>query len=150
MEFNKIEALLEKYFEGETSISEETELKSYFSSTDVPEHLEHHQPLFGYFAVAKEQKFDNTVVLISKKRKVAWLSLAASVVVLLGIGIGSYTFLNRNTEQKTQELGTYNDPKKALEETQKALALISEHVNTGIESAAYINEYEQSKNKIFK
>jgi hypothetical protein len=30
------------------------------------------------------------------------------------------------------------------------LALISQSVNKGIESMEYINEYEQSKNKIFK
>ena len=71
MEFNKMEALLEKYFEGETSIAEENELKYYFSSSNVAEHLEQYRPLFGYFAEAKEQKLTNNVLLISKKRKVA-------------------------------------------------------------------------------
>src|SRR6187402_377380 len=86
MEFNKMEALLEKYFEGETSIAEENVLKNYFSSSDVAPHLEQYRPLFGYFAVAKEQKLTKGVSLVSKKRKVSWLSIAASIAVLIGVG----------------------------------------------------------------
>ena len=49
-----------------------------------------------------------------------------------------------------QDLGTYDNPEVALKETQKALALLSTHVNTGIESVNYIREYEDSKQLIFK
>ena len=35
MELDKIEEVLEKYFRGETNISEEKELKDYFSSPNV-------------------------------------------------------------------------------------------------------------------
>jgi hypothetical protein len=147
MEFSKIEALLEKYFEGETSIAEENELKDYFSSSNVAEHLEQYRPLFGYFAEAKEQKLTNNVTLISKKRKVAWLSIAASIVVMLGIG--TYSYFNVNTVKENKELGTYSDPKEALEATQKALAMLSNHVNVGIESVQYIQMYEETKNKAF-
>ena len=62
MEFNKIEDILEKYFQGETSIAEENELKDYFSSPNVAQHLEQYKPMFGYFSQVKEQKStqDNT------------------------------------------------------------------------------------------
>jgi len=152
MELNKIEEILEKYFQGETSIAEENQLKEYFSSPNVAQHLEQYKPMFGYFSQAKEQKSTYEIPLQSKKRNVAWLSIAASVVVLLGIG--TYFFIS---EQKATtavasqtELGTYDNPEEALKATQKALALLSTHVNVGIESVQYINEYEQSKNKIFK
>ena len=46
MEQSKIEFILEKYFEGETNIAEENELRTYFSSTDVAQHLQQYQPLF--------------------------------------------------------------------------------------------------------
>ncbi len=82
MELKKIETILEKYFQGETSISEENELKNYFSSADVAQHLEQYKPIFGYFSKAKEQEFKQTIPLQAKKRKVAWLSIAASVIVL--------------------------------------------------------------------
>ena len=148
MELDKIEILIEKYFQGETSIAEEQELKNYFSSPDVAPPLEQYKPMFGFFAQAKEQQYKAIVPLKAKKRTVvAWLSIAASVVVLLGVG--TFAYVNYN-DQQSEDLGTYDDPEVAFRETQKALALISEHVNTGIESVEYINEYEQSKNKIFK
>ncbi|HLF53446.1 hypothetical protein [Flavobacterium sp.] len=146
MELDRIEILLEKYFQGETSIAEENELKDYFSSSDVAQHLEQYQSLFGYFSQAKEQKFKQEIPLQSKKRNVAWLSIAASVVVLLGIG--TFTYLNYNNAEK-QDLGSYDDPEVALRETQKALALLSENVNVGIESVQYVEEYETARDKVF-
>ena len=160
MELNKIENILEKYFQGETSIAEENELKDYFSSSNVAQHLEQYQPIFGYFSQVKEQKstqeLENlartgeAIPLQTKKRNVAWLSIAASAVVLLGIG--TYFYISENTTPivAQSELGTYDNPEKAFAETQKALALLSNNVNVGIESVQYIKEYEQSKNKIFK
>ena len=152
MELNKIEDILEKYFQGETSIAEENQLKEYFSSPNVAQHLEQYKPMFGYFSQAKEQKSTYEIPLQSKKRNVAWLSIAASAVVLLGIG--TYFFISEQKETTAvasqTELGTYDNPEEALKATQKALALLSNNVNVGIESVQYINEFEQSKNKIFK
>lgn len=152
MELNKIEDILEKYFQGETSIAEENQLKEYFSSPNVAQHLEQYKPMFGYFSQAKEQKSTYEIPLQSKKRNVAWLSIAASAVVLLGIG--TYFFISEQKETTAvasqTELGTYDNPEEALKATQKALALLSNNVNVGIESVHYISEYEQSKNKIFK
>ena len=151
MEFNKIEDLLEKYFQGETSIAEEKELKNYFSSPNVAQHLERYKPMFGYFSQVKEQKSTQTIPLKTKKQNVAWLSIAASVVVLLGVGTYFYVSEKNAAPAVAQtELGTYDDPEEALAATQKALALLSSNVNVGIESVQYIKEYEQSKNKIFK
>jgi len=148
MELDKIELLLEKYFQGDTSIAEENELKLYFSSLNVAQHLEQYKLMFGYFSQAKEQQFKQGIPLLSKKRQVAWLSIAASVIVLLGIG--TYTYVNYDNAGQSQNLGTYDDPEEAFKETQKALALLSNHVNTGIESVQYVQEYEDSKNLIFK
>ncbi|MFH6962059.1 hypothetical protein ACHRVK_06210 [Flavobacterium plurextorum] len=152
MESDKIEYILEKYFEGETTIAEENQLKEYFSSSNVAQHLEQYKPLFGYFSQVKQQKSTQEIPLQTKKRNVAWLSIAASAVVLLGIG--TYFLVSEKNAAPVvaaqSELGTYDNPEEALKATQKALALLSNNVNVGIESVQYINEYEQSKNKIFK
>lgn len=146
MALDKIEKLLEKYFEAETTIAEEKELKDYFASSDVAQHLEHYKPIFGYVTQAKQEQFTATIPLNTKKRKsVVWLSVAATVAVMFGVALFT---INQPTE--SEDLGTYDDPEVAFRETQKALALISESVNKGIGSMSYINEYEQSKNKIFK
>ena len=151
MELDKIEIILEKYFQGESTIAEEKELKDYFSSSNVAQHLKQYQPLFGYFSQVKEQKSTQEMTLQTKKRNVAWLSIAASAVVLLGIGTYFYVGEKDTAPVVAQsELGTYDDPEEALAATQKALALLSNNVNVGIESVQYIKEYEQSKNKIFK
>lgn len=151
MESDKIEILLEKYFQGETTIAEENQLKEYFSSSNVAQHLGQYQPMFGYFSQVKEQKSTQKIPLQTKKQNVAWLSIAASAVFLLGIGTFFYmSEKNKASIAAQTELGTYDDPQKALAETQKALALLSNKVNVGIESVHYIKEYEQTKNKIFK
>jgi hypothetical protein len=148
MALDKIEQLLEKYFEAETSIVEEKELKDYFASSGVAQHLEQYKPIFGYAVQAKQEQFTATIPLKTKTRKsVVWLSVAASVAVLLGVGLVA---LNQDSQPKAQDLGTIDNPEVAFRETQKALAMISESVNKGIGSMGYINEFEQSKNKIFK
>lgn len=150
MELNKIEILLEKYFEGETNSMEEKELRNYFSSPNVAQHLAQYKSLFGYFSFAATQKFTPETVQLptfrDKKSKVLWLSIAASVVIMLGVG--SYVYFDNKVTN--QDLGTYDNPEIALKETQKALAMLSTHVNTGIESVIYIQEYEDSKQLIFK
>ena len=148
MESDKIEILLEKYFEGETSIAEENELRTYFSSSNVLPHLEQYKSVIGYFSQAAAQKFAHEIRLPSRKPALVWISIAASVVVLLGIG--TFTYVNYYNANQNQDLGTYDDPEVAFKETQKALALLSNQVNVGIESVQYVQEYENSKELIFK
>lgn len=146
MEFSKIEILLEKYFQGETSIAEENQLRDYFSSSNVAQHLEQYKLLFKYFGQAKEQQLEQEIPPQTKKRIVTWISIAASVVVLLGVG--TYVYFNTNTSN--QDLGTYDTPEEAFVATQNALAMLSNHVNVGIKSVEYVQEYENSKQLIFK
>jgi hypothetical protein len=148
MESTRIEKLINNYFEGQTSIAEEKELKAYFSSSDVAPHLEHYRDVFGYFNQAKEQHFTKSLPLQPRKQfNVFWLSIAASVVLALGIVIMKFA---NEAPQSSGEFGTYDNPEIALAETQKALDLVSQKLNVGIESVSYINEYENSKNRIFK
>ena len=147
MELQLIEKLLDKYFEGETGIAEEKQLKAYFGSQDVAQHLVQYRPLFGYFEQQQQtQQFDKSVPLKPRKHYVAWLSVAASVVVMFGM----FMFLNSNEPSHKEELGTYENPEVAFKETQKALNMLSKNVNVGVAGMSYINEYENQKEKIFK
>jgi hypothetical protein len=149
MALDRIENLINKYFEGETSIAEEKELNVYFSSFDVAQHLKQYQPIFGYFSKASTEQFTAKIPLQTKRRNfVAWLSIAASVVVLLGVG--TLIYLDSNKASQFVNCNSEDNPEKVMQETQKALALVSEKLNTGIESVSYINEYESTKNRIFK
>ena len=42
----KIEELIDRYFEGQTSCEEERELRSFFTQENVPESLQVYRPLF--------------------------------------------------------------------------------------------------------
>lgn len=147
MELKLVEQLLEKYFQGETTIAEEKQLKAYFSSNDVALHLAKYQSLFGYFETQKETQFEQKLPLQPRKQNtVKWIGIAASFVVLFGLA----TFYFYPSEPKHEDLGTYDNPEEAFEATQKALLMVSEQVNIGMESVVYLEEYEKTKKTIFK
>ena len=147
MEPFKIDLLLEKYFEAETSIAEENDLRTFFSSQEVPEHLQQYQSIFGYFEITKEQKFEQKTQPQRKKRSVKWLSIAASIVIMLGVGIFSY---NNLKTFPNQDLGDFKTPEAAFEATQKALLMLSENVNVGVSGATHMQEFNNVKDKVFK
>ena len=137
MESYKINVLLEKYYEVETTIAEENELKKYFSSAVVATHLQQYQPLFSYYTSETKQNFEPKLVLQSNKnRKLSWQAVAASLVVLLAFGI--YNFKKVSNDKTNQELVNYNDTEEEFKGTQKALAMLSNYVNVGVESIQYI------------
>lgn len=148
MESDKITLLVTKYFEGATTIAEETELKKYFASSDIALELLQYKPLFHYLSSNSTHEFKKGIPLLKTKRNpMKWVSIAASVVVLVGVGF--YTFNTYYISKPSAALGTFDDPQVAFEETQRALELLSKHVNTGIESVQYIQTYEDTKDKIF-
>lgn len=150
MELNKIEELLVQYFEGDLLEEEELELKTYFLQENVPLHLLKYKSLFNFFEKAQQEQstrgFEQNDFQKSRNHRRFLLSIAASVLVLIGTGIFIYTNYYSLTKDS---MGTYDDPEVALKETQKALSLLSKHVNTGYESVHYIEEYESTRDKIF-
>lgn len=48
MNTEKIKQLLDKYFEGESSLEEEQLLRNYFQNREVPDHLKSYRDQFGY------------------------------------------------------------------------------------------------------
>lgn len=142
-----VERLVEKYFQGETTITEEKQLKAYFSSSDVAPHLVKYQSLFGYFETQKGMQFEQKLPLQSRKQNtVKWIGIAASFVILFGLA----TFFLYPTEPNKEDLGTFDNPEEAYVETQKALLMVSEQVNFGMESVSHLKEYEKTKKTIFK
>lgn len=98
----KIEDLLNSYFEGETSAADEQELRRFFASPHVPEHLACYKPLFAYFdeeIAAKNDPAEQIWAELSPeaipprrfrldRRKAFYLAstVAACMLVLLAIG----------------------------------------------------------------
>ena len=67
MESIKIEQLIEKYLDAETTLKEEAVLQDYFVNSKVAPHLEEYRALFGYFAESKNERFTKTIQLNTKK-----------------------------------------------------------------------------------
>jgi hypothetical protein len=57
-----------------------------------------------------------------------------------------YVYVDRDVSR--QDLGTCENPEEAMKETQRALAILSGHVNVGIESVMSLEQYEDSKKLI--
>lgn len=137
MELANIERLLEKYLNAETTIAEEKELKNYFLSGTIAPHLEEYQALFGYFSTSKNERFTKTIQLNSQKKNWKWLSVAASVVILISVYSGY-----ENMQQKKAE--------KVYTETIGAFELLSTNLNKGTVAIAQLQRFEDTTNKIFK
>lgn len=148
MELLEIKKLIEKYLEAETTLAEEKQLEAYFASGNVHPEVEQYGDMFGYY---KSQREVSAPVVQSVKKSSGifrFIPAAAAAAVLIGIGV--FAWQSQETQVVASEYGTYDDPEVAYRETKKALELLSGKVNTGMESVSYLNEYEQSKNAIFK
>lgn len=140
MELNNIEKIIEKYLEAETSIAEEKELRNYFSSPNVAPHLEQYKYMFQYFTIAKNETSSRSVPLKPRKNYYKWITVAASFV--LAFGFYTYNSVKSNTQEEEALLAYY--------QTKKALQLVSSNFNIGAQKVGYLNEFENTKNQIFK
>lgn len=139
MELDRIEQLLEKYFEATATVAEEETLRDYFREEDIPVHLKQYAPMFQYFSAEKEERFTKQVPLKPRKRYLEWASIAAVLVLIFGIYFSSaYT---KHQEQKKAEY--------AYQETKKALSLLAANFERGTEKVAYLKEFEATKEKIY-
>ncbi|MFS4492139.1 hypothetical protein [Maribacter sp. 2308TA10-17] len=147
MESDNIKELVEKYFEATTTVVEEETLRAYFSKGSVTPELEQYVPMFQYFSNAKEEKFTkqvplDTIANVTKKRfNFKWLSVAAVGLLMFGIYFGNGYFENQREQQRQAEM--------AYHETKKALNLLAENFNRGTEKVAYLNQFEETKQKIY-
>ncbi|WP_276389889.1 hypothetical protein [Eudoraea chungangensis] len=137
MELDRKEKLLEKYFEASTTVAEENELRDYFAKEEVAPHLKQYAPMFTYFSEAKDERFTKQVPLKPRVNFYKWISVAAVAVMAFGIYFG-----NDYREQREAEY--------AYNQTRMALGLLAENFDRGTEKVAYLKEFENTKQKIYK
>ena len=125
---SRIKGLLEKYWQGETSVEEERLIKEHFNSNSG-------QSMEGLLF----EKIKSDKSLIPQKpfehpgRKIrrVWLSVAAAVIILL---ISLPFVFNNQTQQDQFEV---DNPAEALEITRASLQMVSNGLNKG---KTYSNE----------
>ncbi|MBS9774204.1 MAG: hypothetical protein KGV59_03485 [Tenacibaculum sp.] len=118
MELASIEKLLDKYINSETTLKEEEILKKYFTSDDVAPHLQEMKGLFVYFKESKGETCTKSVRLKSKKMNFKWMSLVASVLLLVGVFVGKKRYDNYQQEQQFAQI-------------KQALEMVSFNLNRG-------------------
>ena len=96
MELSRIKILVDKYFDGLTSLEEEQELAHYFAQAeDIPEEYQAVKMMLGAFdALSKETPKSDVKVAVKAKRNnifrpnIKWIAgVAAAVVTLIGVAI---------------------------------------------------------------
>ncbi len=141
MELARIEKLVEKYLNAETTLQEESILKEYFTGDNIAPHLKEYSYMFSYFKNVKEEKYTKTISLEPKKsRRVnfKWLSVAASVVLLFSVFVGK------------QQYDEYQEKKQAQQiyaQVSKGLGLLSSNLRKGQQA---VNQYQVIENKVNK
>lgn len=143
MNSQQIEKLLEKYFNGDTSLDEEKQLREFFAKENIPKHLLSLKAQFEYFSEEKKKNVlddffekkvletiddERTFSIKRKRRNYIYIisGVAAGILIIVSL------FIQFNSVTKKFE-NTFNDPQLAYAETQKALLFVSEKLNIGIQ-----------------
>lgn len=144
MELANIEKLVEKYLNAETSLQEETTLRNYFTEGNVAPHLQEYEYMFTYFSTTRDETYTKTIKLESqksKKRNFKWLSVAASVMLLVSVFVGKQQY-DKYQQRKEAE--------KVYAQVTKGLQMLSKNLRKGEQAVAQLYTYENTVNKILK
>lgn len=153
MNSKEIEALLDKYYAGESTLEEEQQLRDFFTGEVVPPHLSEHAGLFRYFNEAgKEELADQDFEsrfhdAIGKsgviKMDTGWnrrryfIGIAAGILLLAGI---VFTFRNDIIKRTP---GNSPDAEVAYRQATNALAMLSVNFNTGLDPVRKLGNFQK-------
>jgi hypothetical protein len=152
MNSEEIRHLLEKYYDGESTVKEEAFLKSFFSHGDIPEDLLDEKQIFCYYlksamVLEPSQDFEKKIIdsldsvdkdsSILKRRRVfgTLTAIAAGLLILTG----SYFFFTHKSEPRD----TFSDPEIAYAETMKILYSVSIQMNNGTQALDRIGSMQE-------
>lgn len=159
-----MKALIEKYFEGETTLEEEAQLRQYFNSGEVDEALKEFQPMFRFFA--SEQKttvsegFDEALLqkLQPEAKLVQLRSWPRQLLRIAAVGavlVAAMIFLRKPNGGPSQQAAVdwskyeITDEQVAYDETVKALRLLSSKLHKGSKKATDEVEKMEKVGKYF-
>jgi hypothetical protein len=159
MDSKRIEELLNRYWNCETTLEEESQLREYFQGSTIPAEHKEAAALFQYFHKNKNQtiqakSFDADLIRrVKPKGKVVTLinyslRIAAGIAVLVVAIWFVRTEINKT--QTAQNLGVIEDEKLAFEQTKKALMMISENFGKAEQEAKKINLFNKAQEEIQK
>lgn len=149
MDYQNIEELLKRYWQCETTLEEEQQLRDFFLVEDVPFHLLHYKDLFVYQKQQLNEKlgddFDARVLAqiekasVVKAKRLTMVSrfrplfrAAAVIALFLMLGnVAQRSFFNNSALDYNYNTykDTYDDPNIAYKKVSSALIILSEEIN---------------------
>lgn len=161
MDYNKIEELLKRYWNCETTLEEEKQLRDYFGGNNIPGQWKEAAALFRYFEEHKKKSLNDVsfegqvmrhVSTPKQGRIVKFIYNTMKIAAGLAVVILATWFIRNEIRETTPQavVDTYNDPKLAFEETKKALLMISKSFGTAEEQARKINMFNEAQEEIQK
>lgn len=158
MDSKKTEELLARYWNCETSLEEEQQLREYFRGGHIPDSLNDTATLFRYFEDQKKKSVNDALLEIpvpgkdiSKKSGTSYLirntlRMAAGIAVLTASVWLVHNEINKDLPQELKD--THTNPQLAFEETKKALLMISKNFGIAEEQAKKINLFNEAREKV--
>ncbi|MDK2979026.1 MAG: hypothetical protein PWP52_1740 [Bacteroidales bacterium] len=162
MNREQIKALLEKYYNGETSLEEEKRLQNYFTANEVDEEFAEDKAIFIF--TTEEAKETNQLPDLGneiwnnieknehinrlKNRKLVHysLSIAASIAILV---VSFFFVQNQINKQRTITFNdTYENPELAYLQAKEALLYVSSKLNSGTEYLEPIQKINKGKEEL--
>lgn len=144
---SEIEELLNRYFEGETSLQEEQTLKEYFLNADnVPAKWNYAKVMFTGFSSNKEAT-NHTVAVKKKGMPLKRIAAAVAVVALLSVSVALFV-------PKEKEIYCYvngkpvTDYELALKHAERAFGIMEKEISKPAQSLDLI-EKEVEKSTIY-
>jgi len=159
MNLQEIEKLIEKYYEGETSLAEEKLLRDYFTSGEVPGHWKTYQEYFRFIDEEKQKNLsdatfdDRCMELIEKETKktplfdlrrpwIYWVAgVAATALILIAVFVKFDPLPGRIAD-------TYDDPETAYVEARKILLYVSSKLDQGTSRLEPVNVMDKGLSEL--
>ena len=140
-----IETLVEKYYEAQTSLEEEKELKNFFTNEEVPPHLLMEKAQFTYFKNEQSSEENITIKKITQPNKkdgiYKLMNYAAAAILLISAGWFSNNKYQSHIEHQ-------KEVKIAYAETQKAFNILSGNLQIGISNVEALKELNVAQSTI--
>ncbi len=150
----ELKKMLERFYQGETTLEEEQMLKEYFSSATVPEEFIPDKELFQSFdeqgesIVVPDDLNQKIIATVDRLERSAVRTRRISVFTLSGLAAGLlvmialYFFYIRVDQPDVLASGeltdTFTDPQDAYEEAKRTLAYVSVKLNRGTSEMEYV------------
>jgi len=151
MDFNQIDKMLNKYFEGLSSIQEEQALKKYFASGNVTEAHKPYKALFDYYEQAQDVT-NPLPVRLTNNRQDYKKYYAATAALLIGLGL--FGLLRKSIHKPVNHLGTgqiqiSNTNPEKKKEAAREIKKFARQVNDGFEKTGALSIFGSTTKKVF-